>query len=93
MPGWRNGRRRGLKPLGPQGRTGSTPVLGTMKQTIDILPHLKPDRFYTVMEVARIMWGPDAWDKRGSTRNALYKLEQEGHLVRNKVRPMGFKKR
>ena len=29
MPGWRNGRRCGLKIRCPQGRAGSTPALGT----------------------------------------------------------------
>jgi len=28
-PGWRNGRRRRLKPAGPQGRAGSSPAPGT----------------------------------------------------------------
>lgn len=30
MPGWRNGRRRGLKIPRSQGRAGSTPALGTI---------------------------------------------------------------
>jgi hypothetical protein len=30
VPGWRNGRRYGLKIRCPQGRAGSTPALGTI---------------------------------------------------------------
>lgn len=38
-PEWRNGRRRGLKILRPQGRAGSTPASGT-----NLLPDLDPSR-------------------------------------------------
>ena len=32
MPGWRNGRRKGLKILRPQGHVGSTPTPGTRQK-------------------------------------------------------------
>ena len=40
MPGWRNGRRCGLKIRFPQGSVGSNPTLGTNSLSLIILPPL-----------------------------------------------------